>query len=75
MNLKFYLRGLGIGMTVTALLLHFAPQKAPEMSEKEIIEKARELGMTEKVTLGDVVVDVDMKEPTPIPKITVGATF
>ena len=54
MNLKFYLRGLGIGMAVTALMLHFAPGKAPEMSEKEIIEKAKELGMTEKVTLKDM---------------------
>ncbi|MCR5120240.1 MAG: hypothetical protein K6B44_11575 [Lachnospiraceae bacterium] len=73
MNLKFYLRGLGIGMTVTALLLHFAPRETPEMSEKEIIEKARELGMTEKVTLGDVVVEMDNKTPTPAPVITVVA--
>ena len=38
MNLKFYLRGLGIGMAVTALMLHFAPRETPEISEKEIIE-------------------------------------
>ncbi|MCR4586189.1 MAG: endolytic transglycosylase MltG [Lachnospiraceae bacterium] len=70
MNLKFYLRGLGIGMAVTALLLHFAPQKpAPEMSEKEIIEKAKELGMTEKVTLKDVIVEEDTAAPTPVPTV------
>lgn len=43
MKLKYYLRGLGIGICLTAFLLSYGNKE--EMTEKEIIEKAQQLGM------------------------------
>lgn len=52
MRLRHYLKGLGIGMVVTALILHFSVQAAePTMTDEEIMARARELGMTENVVL------------------------
>ncbi|MDE6686483.1 MAG: hypothetical protein K2K17_04120 [Lachnospiraceae bacterium] len=52
MRLRHYLKGLGIGMVVTALILHFSVQAAePSMTDEEIMARARELGMTENVVL------------------------
>lgn len=48
MNLKYYLRGLGIGVTVTALILGIALGSGKEsMSNEEIKERAKALGMVE----------------------------
>ena len=50
MNIKYYLRGLGIGMIVTALILgvHFnRTSKNAVMTDKEIIARATELGMVD----------------------------
>ncbi len=56
MNLKYYLRGLGIGITVTALIMGIATGGSKEtLSNEEIKERAKELGMIEESTvLGDV---------------------
>lgn len=52
MRLRHYLRGLGIGMAVTALLLHFSVHAAePSMTDEEVRARARELGMIENVVL------------------------
>lgn len=52
MNLKYYLRGLGIGIVVTALIMSIAAGgKKETLSDKEIMERARALGMTETGTL------------------------
>ncbi|MDE6530300.1 MAG: hypothetical protein K2K96_05935 [Lachnospiraceae bacterium] len=52
MRLRHYLKGLGIGMVVTALILHFSVQAAePSMTDEEVIARARELGMIENVVL------------------------
>lgn len=52
MKLRHYLKGLGIGMVVTALILHFSVQAAePSMTDEEVIARARELGMIENVVL------------------------
>ncbi|MDE6712268.1 MAG: hypothetical protein K2K20_00830 [Lachnospiraceae bacterium] len=52
MRLRHYLKGLGIGMVVTALILHFSVQAAePSMTDEEVIARARELGMMENVVL------------------------
>jgi len=53
MKLKYYLRGLGIGMVVTALLMGFTT-KGKEMSDEEIKARAMELGMVEQRTLADI---------------------
>lgn len=48
MKLRMYLRGLGIGMAVSAVVLSVAMPKQKGMSDAEIIEKAKELGMVEE---------------------------
>ncbi|MBQ7562955.1 MAG: hypothetical protein IJT16_03075 [Lachnospiraceae bacterium] len=49
MRLRFYLRGLGLGIIVTALLMGYTlgSRKQP-MTDEEIIAKASELGMVEE---------------------------
>ncbi len=42
MKLKYYMRGLGIGILITTLILTIGKEK---LSEEEIIEKAEALGM------------------------------
>lgn len=52
MNLKYYLRGLGIGIVVTAVIMGIAlGGKKQELSNEEIKERARELGMIEESTV------------------------
>lgn len=52
MNLKYYLRGLGIGIIVTAILMGIAAgNKKPALSSEEIKERARALGMVEESTV------------------------
>lgn len=67
MRLKYYLRGLGIGMAVTALILGIAStvsNKKNTMTDAEIIARAKELGMTEKTVLSEAV----KKEPDTEPE-------
>lgn len=45
MKLKYYLRGLGIGIAVTTLILSLANLNKNTMTDAEIIEKAKTLGM------------------------------
>lgn len=46
MKLKYYMRGLGIGIVVTALLMGFAISKQKEpMTDEEIKQRALEMGM------------------------------
>lgn len=48
MNLKSYLRGLGLGMIVTTIILVIAfKARNHEMTDQEIISRAHELGMVE----------------------------
>lgn len=49
MKKKYYLRGLGIGIIVTAILMSVTMQKkTTPMSDDEIRQRARELGMEDK---------------------------
>ncbi len=54
MKLKYYLRGLGIGIAVTALVLTLAGGGKESLTDAEIIERAKELGMVESVTLSQL---------------------
>lgn len=45
MKLRMYLRGLGIGIVVTALLMGFTTAGTNKISNSEIIERAEALGM------------------------------
>lgn len=52
MRLKFYLRGIGIGIIVTAIILHFTlGSSGQEMSDEQIKQRALELGMIENTVL------------------------
>lgn len=48
MKLKYYLRGLGIGMLVAALVLVISGKTSAEMSDEAVKRRAAELGMVEK---------------------------
>ena len=70
MNLKYYLRGLGIGIVITALIMGIAAGgKKETLSNEEIKERAQALGMVEESTvLADVEkAPVDASEiPSPL---------
>lgn len=53
MKLKYYLRGLGMGIIVTALILMIFYNVKGKMSDKEIISRAEKLGMIMKETEND----------------------
>lgn len=46
MRLNYFLRGLGVGVVVTTLILTISHNANRKMSDNEIIERAGELGMT-----------------------------
>lgn len=52
MKLRYYLRGLGIGIVITALLMGFTKGSAKEtLSDDEIIARAEALGMVQSSVL------------------------
>ena len=51
MKLKYYLRGLGLGILVTAALFLAGDKPKQALTEAEIIEKAKALGMIESPVL------------------------
>lgn len=59
MELKYYLRGLGLGIVVTAIIMGLTTSKNRTMTDAEIIARAKQLGMTEERTLKDTVADED----------------
>ncbi len=63
MRLKYYLKGLGIGMIITALLMGIATREPSTMTDDEIKIRAKELGMVEPKTLADARQEVEI-EPT-----------
>lgn len=54
MERKYYLRGLGIGIAVTAIIMGIALSGDKAMTDDEIIARARELGMVENTVLTDI---------------------
>lgn len=70
MNLKYYLRGLGTGILVTAILMGIAlGGKKETLSDNEIRERAKALGMTEESTrLADAVTTSPKEEVTAAPE-------
>lgn len=51
MKLKYYLRGLGIGVFFTALILIASYSQRRSMTDEEVIARAKELGMIENTVL------------------------
>ena len=63
MNLKYYLRGLGIGILVTAIImLIISHLNNSPMTDKQIKERALELGMVEADTTLNALVSDDAEE-------------
>lgn len=54
MERKYYLRGLGIGIAVTAIIMGIAVSKNQTMTDEEVIARAKELGMVENTLLSDM---------------------
>lgn len=58
MKLKYYLRGLGIGIVFSTLIASFGKTSAVEpMTDQKVIERAKELGMVERTVLADTEAD------------------
>lgn len=53
MERKYYLRGLGIGIAVTAIIMGVALSRGGKMTDSEIIARAKELGMVENTVLSN----------------------
>jgi len=70
MNLKYYLRGLGIGIIVTAVIMSIAGKDSKEsLSDAEIRARAAQLGMVEESGLLSDLTTEELK-PTEEPKST-----
>ena len=54
MERKYYLRGLGLGIAMTAIIMGVALSGNKTMTDKEIIARAKELGMVENTVLSDM---------------------
>ncbi len=72
MNLKYYLRGLGIGIVVAAILMGVATRGNESMTDAEIKERAAQLGMVEQKVLADISNERTTTEvpATPEPDVT-----
>lgn len=54
MKLKFYLRGMGLGVLLTAIIMGVALGGSKKVSDAEIVKRAKQLGMVEaESTLSD----------------------
>ena len=53
MKLKYYLRGLGIGVFVSVLIVGLASGRQ-KMTDEEVIARAKELGMVESMVLSNM---------------------
>lgn len=51
MELKYYLRGLGLGIIITALIMGFSLSGKQPMTDAEIMARAKQLGMIEDTVL------------------------
>lgn len=57
MGLKYYLRGLGLGIVVTAIIMGIASSGSNAMTDEEIIARAKQLGMIEGRVLSETASD------------------
>ena len=61
MKLKYYMRGIGVGILFSIIVFLIVGQEELQMTEEQIIAAAKELGMEEKKTI-----DLSGLNPTPI---------
>lgn len=57
MERRYYLRGLGLGILITAIIMGAAQRGSKEMSDEEVRQRARELGMIENTVLSESVAE------------------
>ncbi len=57
MERRYYLRGLGLGILITAIIMGAAQRGSKEMSDEEVRQRARELGMIENTVLSEPVAE------------------
>lgn len=62
MERKYYLRGLGIGIAVTAIIMGIAASGKQTMTDEEVIARAKELGMVENTLLSDTLEEEQTEE-------------
>ena len=62
MKLRYYLRGLGVGILVTAVIMTVALSKKQPMTDDEVIKRAKELGMIENTIIKDVATSKEDEE-------------
>ncbi|MCM1253289.1 MAG: hypothetical protein NC321_10745 [Clostridium sp.] len=53
MELKYYLRGLGLGIIVTAIIMAVVTPRGRTMTDAEVIRRAKQLGMIEDTVLSE----------------------
>lgn len=63
MKLKYYLRGVGVGIVVTTLILMISFSLRPGMSDEQVKKRARQLGMVTQEE-ADKATDLTQKKPT-----------
>lgn len=66
MKLKYYLRGLGTGIAVAALIIAISAGKngGNTMTDEEILARAKELGLVERTVLSDMAKNDESDENT-----------
>ena len=80
MNLKAYLRGIGAGLIVAALVMTAAGRNS-KMTDDEVISRAKELGLVESGTISQMMKTIEEDKtakktatPTPTPTATAKPT-
>jgi len=73
-KLRYQMRGLGIGMVITALVMGAATREGLPLSDAEIRARAMELGMVDSgnLSLKDVQGATPTPQPTPVPDTVSG---
>lgn len=69
MKKKYYLRGLGVGIFLTAVIMGIFTKDGNSMTDEEIKKRALELGMVDHRTLADVVVETNENATVTEPQV------
>jgi len=70
MKLKYYMRGMGVGIILTALILAIS-NKPKELTDEEIIQRASKLGMVMKEDSSNLDKLIDVIKPSAVATPTV----
>jgi len=73
MKIRYYLRGLGLGILVTAIFFMISGKSSQTMSDEMIKARAKELGMSESVVLSELPVkeETTLLEEEEMPEETI----